>query len=216
MKTSRMCAAVLATALMIALRFTPAMAQVSIAREVERTPAMNIVAVDSLPAQPAPAVRPMVDEPVEFTERDMSGPRLGFMVATSDGDLSRRLEKNGMGRMVSLFGWHFEHRITPLAGGPQFLTEWIPLFGGVEYGKFLPSMTMALGMRLPNGYEFGMGPSFAASGSSSGVSTGLVLSGGKTLDYGGVNLPINLAVSLNQKGTVMSLTAGYAIRRVSR
>ena len=216
MKTSRMCAAVLATALMITLRSVPAPAQVNVVRDAERAPAMRIVEIDSVPAPVAPRPRLIAVEPVEFTERDMSGPRIGFMVATSDGDLSRKLRENNMGRLVSLFGWHFEHRITPVGGGPQFLTEWVPLFGGVEYGKFLPSMTIALGMRLPNNFEFGMGPSFAASGTSGGVSSGLVLSGGKTLDYGGVSVPINLAVSLNNKGTVMSLTTGYAIRQPRR
>ena len=213
MKTSPLWLSVAATALLLTLRGAPASAQVEPARNSARPYATHIVASDTVQA---PAPRSLPDAPVEFTERDMSGPRLGFMVATSDGELSRRLERNNMGRLVSLFGWHFEHRITPIGGGPQFLTEWIPLFGGVEYGKFLPSMTMALGMRLPNGYEFGMGPSFAVSGSGSGVSTGLVLSAGRTLDYGGVNLPINVAVSLNQKGTVMSLIAGYAVRRVAR
>jgi hypothetical protein len=215
MKTFRMCAAAATAALMLTLLARVAAAQVPIVRDAERAYATSIVAADTVPA-PAQRMVPAVDEPVEFTERDMSGPRIGFMVATSDGELSRQLAKHDMGRLVSLFGWHFEHRITPVAGGPQFLTEVVPLFGGVEYGKFLPSMTVALGMRMPSGYEFGMGPSFAASGTSNGLSTGLVLSAGKSLDYGGVDLPINLAVSLNSKGTVMSITAGYAIRRYAR
>ena len=215
MKTSRTCASIAAAFVWIALRAAAAPAQSNSAPDATREPATRIVAPDTLPER-APIAPRLNDEPLEYTERDMSGPRVGFMVATSDGELSRRLEENHMGRLVSVFGWHFEHRITPLGGGPQFLTELIPLFGGVEYGKFLPSVTMALGMRMENGYEFGLGPSFAASGTASGLSTGLVLSAGRTLNYGGVNLPINLAVSLNQKGTVMSLVAGYAIRHAAR
>lgn len=215
MNRFRMCAAILGIASMASLNGATAHAQVqeNRVRDAERTPATHIVVVDT-PAVHPQVVRSYTNEPAEFTERDMSGPRLGFMVATSDGELSRNLSKNGMGRMVSLFGWHFEHRITPIGGGPQFLTEFVPLIGGVEYGKILPSMTLALGMRVPSGYEFGIGPSLAASGSGGGVSSGVVLSAGRSIDYGGVNLPINLAVSLNQKGTVMSLVAGYAVHRI--
>jgi len=160
---------------------------------------------------------PMEPEPpVRFRERDLSGPRFGITIAGGDGSVYRDLKDHGMGPVISQFGWQFEHQVAPLGGGPQLVTEIIPFFGGVEYGKFIPSLTMVLGVRLPSGAEFGVGPSFTVVSSRGKMSAGLVLAGGKTIDYGGVCIPMNLAVSLNQKGTRFTLTAGYAIRRASR
>jgi hypothetical protein len=155
-------------------------------------------------------------EPVRFREQDLSGPRVGFSFAPGDGEMYRTMKDHGMGRMVSQFGWHFEHTVTPLGGGPALVTEAIPLFGGVEYGMFIPSLTFALGVRLPSGLEFGAGPSFTLSNSQGQARAGLVLAAGKTLDYSGVNIPLNLAVSTNKDGTRVTLIAGYSIRRATR
>ncbi len=152
-------------------------------------------------------------EPPAIVERDLSGPRLGFMLAPGDGQVSRNLKDHGLGRIVSEFGWHFERQVSPAGGGPQFLSEAIPLIGGVEYGKFVPSLTVALGVRLPSGLEFGMGPSWTVVSTDARINSGLVIAVGKTIDYGGVHVPFNLAVSTNPKGTVFSITTGYAIHR---
>ena len=42
-----------------------------------------------------------------------------------------------LGRMLSQFGWHFEHQVIPEGGGPQFVVEFVPLIAGVEYGKLI-------------------------------------------------------------------------------
>ncbi len=156
------------------------------------------------------------EPPVLYRQRDLSGPRVGLTMAPGDGETYRTLREHGMGRVVSQFGWHFEHQIVPLGQGPQLVTEAIPLVGGVEYGKFIPSLNFAIGVRTRQGYEFGMGPSFTAITSGGDVgSVALALAVGRTLDYGGISLPLNVAVTTNRKGTRISVLAGYAIRRAS-
>ena len=81
---------------------------------------------------------------------------LGFVPGS--GTLADELENQDMGRVISQFGWHFERQVIPQGGGPQFVVEFVPLLAGVEYGKFIPNLTLAMGVRTPGGIEFGMGP----------------------------------------------------------
>jgi hypothetical protein len=151
----------------------------------------------------------------DLVESSWSGPRMGFMFAPGNGSISRRLKDHGLGDVVSEFGWQFERRVAPRGGGPQLVTEAVPLLGGVEYGKLAPSITGLLGLRFPNGFEVGMGPSLTAV-SATTINSGLVIAVGKSIDYGSVCIPINLAVSTNNKGTMISLMAGYAIHRTGQ
>ncbi len=155
-------------------------------------------------------------QPKDYVERDLSGPRVGFTAAIGDGPVYRTLRENDMGRLVSQFGWQFEHQVVPLGNGPQLITEAIPLFGGVEYGKFIPSLTLALGVRSRDGWEVGMGPSFTAVTASGGSAAGLVFAVGKSLHYGSVAIPLNFAVATNPKGTRFTVLAGYSIPRIAR
>lgn len=159
-------------------------------------------------------------KPIAFTERNLSGPRLGitFIPGAEDEELVRALKSKGIGRVISQFGWHFEHQLTPHGGGPSFVIEWIPLVAGVEYGKFIPSLTLALGIRLPNGFEFGLGPNVLATKaitdkSEDVFSTALVLAVGKSFDFGGVSIPVNLAYVKSPMGARIGLIFGYAIER---
>jgi hypothetical protein len=153
------------------------------------------------------------DRAAGFEERDLSGPRVGLMFAPGDAAIAHRLKEHGLGNIVSQFGWQFERQITPLGGGPTLVTEAIPLIGGVEYGKFVPSVTLAPGMRFKSGLEIGVGPSVTIVSTSGTTNTGLVVAVGKTLDYGDLGIPFNLAVSTNPKGTMVTLITGYAMHR---
>ena len=155
------------------------------------------------------------EPPVEFDKTDMSGPRFGFTYVVGRGDLVDELENNDMGRPLSQFGWHFERRVTPDGGGPQFVVQAVPMLGGVEYGKVVPNLTLAMGIRFPRGWEFGIGPNAILVGSddSEPVQTSLVTSIGYSFDYGGVSLPVNVALATNPEGSRISLVFGYAIRR---
>ena len=150
--------------------------------------------------------------PIRFSKRNMGGPRLGITYIPGDGELVQKLKDNGIGNTISQFGWHFEYAVIPEGGGPSFVIEFIPLVGGVEYGKFVPSATLAMGVRMPNGIEFGMGPNLLYGGGDN-VNSALVLALGKSFDYGGVSIPINLVFVTNPDGNRVSVIFGYAIAK---
>jgi len=150
-----------------------------------------------------------------LVERDLSGPRFGFTIRPNGSPGTWE----DVGPVVSQFGWHFEHHISPEVGGPQFVTEFVPLVAGVEYGRFLPSLSFGVGVRFPQGFEFGLGPSISATRDEYGQVTGrsaLFFALGQTFDYSGVHIPLNVVLSTNKDGSRVSLMTGYAIRRAVR
>ena len=146
---------------------------------------------------------------VLLVERNLSGPRMGVSYVVGGGSLRRDLRKRNMGPLLSQFGWHFEYQVIPEGGGPQFVVQFVPLAGGVEYGTLIPSGTIAMGVRLPEGIEFGLGPNIYVS--DEGVGTALMLGVGKSFSYGGVSIPINLVLTTNPAGNRVSVIFGYAI-----
>ncbi len=148
-------------------------------------------------------------EGFRFAERNLGGPRLGISYVVGEGALSRELKNHGFGRMLSQFGWHFEYQVIPEGGGPQFVIQFVPLISGVEYSKIFPTATLAIGVRLPDGIEFGMGPNVLL---SNNPRTALTIAVGKSFNYGGVSIPVNIAVTTNPDGQRISLIFGYAIR----
>lgn len=151
-----------------------------------------------------------VDE-VLFGERNLGGPRLGVTYIFGTGKLAESLERNKVGRTLSQFGWHFEYQVIPDGGGPSFVIQFVPLVAGVEYGKLIPSATLAMGVRLPEGFEFGLGPNALIT--EDGVKSALVMSIGKSFAYGGVSIPLNFVYATNPEGNRFSIIFGYAIRK---
>jgi hypothetical protein len=155
----------------------------------------------------------------EILTKKLNGPRLGLTyVAQSDildgnGDMKKSLRDNGIGDIISLFGWHFEWLVTPEDGGPSFITEVIPFIGGVEHSTLIPSATVALGVRLPNGLEFGMGPNLLLRihNEKPKLDNSLLIAVGKSIDFNSVSIPLNLAVTTNKTGTRFSFVFGYAM-----
>lgn len=156
-----------------------------------------------------------LEAPIQLTEKNLGGPRLGLTFIHGDGELYNTMKRNKMDRLVSQFGWHFEYQVRPTNTiGPLFVVQFIPLFGGVEYGKIVPSLTTAFGIRFPNGYEFGMGPNLVVSKDSydeTVISSSLVVAVGISLDYGGVSIPLNLAYAISPKGNRASFIFGYSL-----
>lgn len=151
---------------------------------------------------------------VLFGERNLGGPRLGVTYVVGGGKLAGDLEKYGIGRTLSQFGWHFEYQVIPDGGGPSFVIQFVPLVAGVEYGTLIPSATLAMGVRLPEGFEFGLGPNALVT--QNGVKSALVMTIGKSFSYGGVNIPLNLVYATNQDGNRISFIFGYSIRKSSK
>ena len=106
------------------------------------------------------------DAPIESpkTQVSLNGPRMGFSVATGDAaDVLRAPESVGGYNMYPAtfqFGWQKEWQYLS-AGDFQALVEFIPMIGGLESGKFIPSFTFLNGFRMgKNGWEFAFGPNF--------------------------------------------------------
>ncbi len=175
-------------------------------------PVLILLACSTFLAGVIPAQAATHEERVRFSRRNLGGPRLGITVITGDNALSRRLDEENIGKQISQFGWHFEHQIIPDGGGPQFVVQFTPLIGGVEYGKIIPGATLAMGIRFPSGYEFGLGPNVVY-GTGDMSPTALVVGVGKTFNYGGVSIPLNLVYTTNPDGNRVSFIIGYAIAR---
>ena len=136
------------------------------------------------------------EEPV--VRLDYSGPRFGMTWDPSGG------------APISQFGWHFEKQTTSVKTGPSFVFETVLLAGGIEHDRVIPNATFIFGVRLPNGGEFGVGPSFTAS--PWGASSAIVVACGQSFKVGGIRVPMNFAVALDSEGQRMSLVTGWAIR----
>ena len=172
------------------------------------------VAITTL-AGPA-AARQVSDTLPRLVERNLSGPRFGLTYVGIKPELLERLPPGEFHRIISQFGWHFEYQIAPEGGGPQFVLQFVPMVAGVEHGFFIPNATVAVGIRLPSGFEAGMGPNIQLPKnleSGGEVTSALVVAVGKTFHYGGVSVPLNIAYAINPNGNRVSFVLGYAIQR---
>ena len=90
------------------------------------------------------------------------------------------------GATMSQYGWQWESRF--LDGGDIVgLVEWIALVGGMEKGMFLPSVSSMVGLRTASGFELAAGPNLSLGGIA------MVIGIGKTLKFGKLNMPVNIA-----------------------
>jgi len=149
---------------------------------------------------------------VTFEQWNLGGPRLGITYVPGNGALCQALHDKQIGTALSQFGWQFEYLVVPQGGGPSFVVQFVPLVAGVEYGTFIPSASLALGVRMPNGVEFGLGPNLLIGGNK-GINTALVAAVGKSFNYGGVSIPLDLVVATSPDGNRISIVFGYAIRK---
>jgi len=162
---------------------------------------------------PAKAQVSAYNETAVLAQRNLGGPRLGITYVPGDNELFNELKNKEMDRMLSQFGWHFEYQVIPDGGGPQFVVQFVPLVAGVEYGKLVPSATLAMGVRFSGGIEFGLGPNLLVTGGDKAVRTSLIMGIGKSFNYGGVSIPLNLVFAKSPEGNRISFILGYAISK---
>lgn len=140
-----------------------------------------------------------------FSQRSVTslgGPRLGATLIT--GKMKEKLQDDyGVFPLITQFGWQFEWQFFSVDDGPSGVVECIPLIGGVEQGKFLPSLSALVGLRSPKGFEFGVGPNVSVSG------FGIVLAAGVTFQKGNLNWPVNFAVAPSSSGVKFSILIGF-------
>jgi hypothetical protein len=156
----------------------------------------------STPALSQPIVPPVADIV------SLSGPRFGGTFL-SDG-IVRKLKKDDgltVAPVISQFGWQFEKQFYSTATGPTAVTEAVVLFGGLEQGVVLPSVSWLVGVRTRNGTEFGVGPNITP------VGVALAIAGGMTFRTGVLNVPVNLAIVPSKSGVRVSVLSGFNLRR---
>ena len=141
--------------------------------------------------------------------QSLSGPRLGLVYISAspgssflNGDI--RLEDTGdlpedyndiaKGALTTLYGWQWESRFAD-GGNVTGIVEWIALVGGLEKGKFLPSVSSMVGARTASGIEFAVGPNLSLSGIA------MVFGMGYNFKSGNLNIPVNIAFVPGKKVT---------------
>lgn len=170
-----------------------------------------LVCIIAMANSPLSAQESSLMNQIVLGEKNFGGPRLGVTLVPRETVLSAEMKKKNIGRMLSQFGWHFEYQVVPDGGGPSFVIQFVPLVGGVEYGTLIPSGTLAMGVRLPGGIEFGLGPNAIVTPTK--ITSALVMSVGQNFNYGGVNIPLNFVFATNPNGNRFSIVFGYAIQR---
>jgi len=149
-------------------------------------------------------VGPRVDTEAPVIQYNLDGPRIGVTFIPD-------------GAPRTQFGWHVENQAAPGKRGPWFLVERIFLIGGVEKSEFIPSGTVVFGVRTPSSFEFGIGPSITLGPRA--VTTAVVVAAGQTLRYGGIRVPVNVALAMshnqreNTNAVRLTLITGWAIKQ---
>ncbi|MDB5234034.1 MAG: hypothetical protein JWR44_1027 [Hymenobacter sp.] len=143
----------------------------------------------------------ILGEPIQ-----LDGPRVGFTILSAR--VVDKAHENGtdLNPFLTQFGWQFETRLFRLPNGVSGLVEFVPLIGGLEQGAFLPSLSGLLGIRGAKGFEFGLGPNLTPLGAN------VVLAMGTSVQSGGINFPINVAVVPGKEGVRVSLLVGFNAR----
>ncbi|WP_426060414.1 hypothetical protein [Hymenobacter sp. B1770] len=136
----------------------------------------------------------------------LDGPRIGFTVLSPGVVDKARDRGTELNPFLTQFGWQFESRLFRLPNGLSGLVEFVPLIGGLEQGKFIPSISGLVGIRGAKGFEFGMGPNLTPLGAN------IVLAMGTSIQSNGINFPINLAVVPGSDGVRFSLLVGFNAR----
>lgn len=170
-------------------------------------PTQNAPQLGTAPPSPGPVVPG--DEESAYDEIHLNGPRIGFTIL-SPAVLNKAREGSylrNLNPFLTQFGWQFETRIFRLPNGTSGLLEIVPLIGGLEQGKFIPSLNALVGIRGPRGFEFGVGPNLTP------VSANVALAIGTSFHSNGINFPVNFAVVPGNGGARFSLLVGFNSRR---
>ncbi len=141
--------------------------------------------------------------------QSLTGPRLGLVYISAspgstflNGDLElddifegrSDYDEVAKGTLTSLYGWQWESRFAD-GGNVTGIVEWIALVGGLEKGKFLPSVSSMVGARTASGIEFAIGPNLSLGGIA------MVFGMGYNFKSGNLNIPVNIAFVPGRKGT---------------
>ena len=170
--------------------------------------AAPVAAASAVPAEPTLPVisNNSPDDALLGRGVSLDGPRIGFTYLAG-GVLDKARENlPGLNPFITQFGWQFETRLFRMPNGLSALAEVVPLVGGLDQGRFIPSVSGLLGMRTGNGFEIGMGPNVTP------VGTSVVFALGTSFRSNGINFPVNVAVVPGNGGARISLLLGFNAR----
>jgi len=142
----------------------------------------------------------------------LSGPRIGVtflspgIVRKLHEDLTREYLSD-VGSVITQFGWQWEKRFYSSENGLTAVTEWVLLFGGMEQGVVIGSLSWLVGVRTAKGIEFAVGPN------TTPVGVALAVAAGVNFRAGHLNVPVNLAVVPSKSGVRVSMLAGFNMRK---
>jgi len=138
----------------------------------------------------------------------LSGPRAGITYLTpAVVDQIKEDFNKDINPVISQFGWQFEKRFLSSDTGATAVTEWVVLFGGIDQGVVIPSLTWLVGMRTVGGIELAAGPNLSPAG------TGVAIAAGVTMRVGNLNVPFNAAVVPSEHGPRFSFLMGFNSKR---
>ena len=144
----------------------------------------------------------------QLPRQTLSGPRFGFTTFT--GDVAKYRRAAGKSAVMTQFGWQFETQIVSGDSGHQALMEWVVLVGGVEQSEFNTGVAWLAGLRMPNGFEIGVGPNLTIPDTGE-PSTSMVIASGITVPMGGFYMPANLAVAFAEGGPRITALFGWIV-----
>ena len=156
-------------------------------------------------AAPAAAQSVLTPPPTPIVA-NLSGPRFGVTML-SDKIVESLGDYVELNPVISQFGWQFEKQFYSKDGRMAVLNEWVLLFGGLDQGLAIPSLTWLVGLRTANGSEFGVGPNVGIGGVS------LAVAAGTTIRAGFLNVPMNVAVVPSRNGMRISFLTGFSVRK---
>jgi hypothetical protein len=140
-----------------------------------------------------------------------TGPRFGVTwLGGSVADTINRRYKTNITNVISQFGWQYEKQFASLEGGPVALNEFILMFGGLDQGTAIPTLTWLVGVRTPGEFEFGVGPI----GSPAGV--GLAVAVGQTFKAGALSIPVNASWVPSRFGSRVGIMTGFNVQKMKR
>jgi len=137
--------------------------------------------------------------------QSMAGPRIGVTLLGAGETADWLTDQDGApSSIMTQYGWQWESRFVD-GGDISGLVEWVVLIGGMERGRFLPSVSSLVGFRNGEGFEMGVGPSLSLGG------IGMVFGLGFNMTSGDLNLPINFVFSPKKEdsGAAFSILVGF-------
>lgn len=181
----------------------------NVSKYINSKPKERIKEVVTVTEQPTYTQKANVGDQVETTAIDedeflpearrYGGPRMGVTLV-GPGVFRDALNAEGKSNLFSQFGWQFEKRLFTTATGISAVVEFVPLIGGIDMGKFIPSASALVGIRTKKGIEFGAGPNASIYGYKdargnyqTSTSFGIVIAAGMSIKSDKVYFPINIA-----------------------